>query len=184
MVGGQRSRGGTLEMWVTDEHRVGLQPLLRRVWALRGQRPIVPIWPRYEWLYIYAFAHPPSGRAFFLLMPSIEIVAFNLALQEFAAFVQPSPLHQVLILLDNASYHSSPKVQRPAGLDLRFLPAYSPELQPAEHLWQFTDKPLVNRWFKTLDELESVLVEHCSWLQHQHALIRSATLFDWWPTCA
>src|SRR5258708_22947440 len=184
MVAGQGTRGGALEMWVYDEQRVGLQPLWRGVWALRGERPIIPIWSRYEWLYICAFAHPPTGRSLYLLMPTVEIVAFNLALQEFADFVQPSLLHQVLILLDNASYHSSPKVQRPPGIDLRFLPAYSPELQPAEHLWQFTDKPLVNRWFKTLDDLEVVLVEHCSWLQHQHALIRSATLFDCWPTCA
>jgi hypothetical protein len=45
-------------MWVMDEHRIGLQPVLRRIWAKRGQRSIIPIHPRYEWLYIYAFAHP------------------------------------------------------------------------------------------------------------------------------
>jgi len=43
-----------------DEHRVGLQPVLRRVWAMRGQRPVVRVWPRYEWLYIYAFAQPTT----------------------------------------------------------------------------------------------------------------------------
>ena len=184
MAAGQKVRGGSLQAWVMDEHRVGLQPLLRRIFAPRGQRPVIPVWPRYDWLYIYAFAHPTSGRSFYLLMPTVSIAAFSVALHEFAQFVQPSVQHQVLVFLDNASYHSSPKVQRPIGLSLRFFPAYSPELQPAEHLWQFTDTPLVNRWFATLDDLEAVLIQHCDWLQHQHDLIRSTTLFDWWPHVA
>ena len=181
MATGQKLRGGKLEAWVMDEHRVGLQPVLRRLWAPRGKRPIVPVWPRYEWLYIYAFAHPTSGRSFYWLMPTVSIDAFSLALHEFADFVQPGPRDHVLLFVDNASYHRSPKVQVPLGLSLRFLPPYSPELQPAEHLWHFTDKPLVNRWFATLDALESALVHHCDWLQHQYDLIRSTTFFNWWP---
>ena len=117
-------------------------------------------------------------------MPTVSIAAFSVALHEFGNFVQPGSLRQVLLFLDNASFHTSPQVLTPPNLSLRFFPPYSPELQPAEHLWQFTDKPLVNRWFKTLDELEAALVEHCDWLQHQLALIHSATFFDWWPAIA
>src|SRR4051794_40460412 len=29
-----------VEVWATDEHRIGLKPILRRVWAPKGQRPI------------------------------------------------------------------------------------------------------------------------------------------------
>src|SRR3954469_745000 len=29
-----------IEVWATDEHRIGLKPILRRVWAPKGQRPI------------------------------------------------------------------------------------------------------------------------------------------------
>ena len=28
-----------VEVWAMDEHRIGLQPVLRRVWAPRGHRP-------------------------------------------------------------------------------------------------------------------------------------------------
>ena len=35
-----------------DEHRLGLRPVLRRVWALRGRRPVVPVYHRYQWLYV------------------------------------------------------------------------------------------------------------------------------------
>jgi transposase len=174
-------RGETLEMWVMDEHRIGLKPLLRRIWATRGQRPIVRIQPRYQWLYLYAFAHPNTGRSFYLLMPTVSIVAFSIALSEFATFVGASTQRQILILLDKAGWHVSPDVERPTGVGLRFLPAYSPELQPAEHLWQLTDVPLVNRWFATLDDLESALAQRCSWLQDQFDLVRSTTRFHWWP---
>lgn len=113
--------------------------------------------------------------------PTVSIVAFSIALAEFATFVDASPQQQILILLDKAGWHVSTDVERPTGLGLRFLPAYSPELQPAEHLWQLTDVPLFNRWFASLDDLESDLAHRCSWLQHQYDLVRSTTLFHWWP---
>jgi transposase len=172
-------RGQALEMWVMDEHRIGLKPLLRRIWAPCGQRRIVRIQPRYEWL--YAFAHPNSGRSFYLLMPTVSIVAFSIALSEFATFVGANTHRHILLLLDKAGWHISPEVEKPTGVGLRFLPAYSPELQPAEHLWQLTDVPLVNHWFAALDDLETALAERCSWLQDQHALLRSTTLFHGWP---
>lgn len=176
--------GRDLEVWVMDEHRLGLKPLLRRVFAPRGQRPVVAVQPRYEWLYIYAFAHPLSGRSFYLLMPTVSIVAFSIALRELAAFLGLDAQRQVLLFVDNAGWHTSPAVDCPDGLALRFFPAYSPELQPAEHLWQLTDRPIVNRHFDSLDELERVLETHSKWLLTQHDLVRSTTLFHWWPRLA
>jgi transposase len=43
-----------------------------------------------------------------------------------------------VIVLDNARFHQSPTTQRlveAAGCQLFFLPAYSPDLNPIEHLW-------------------------------------------------
>ena len=44
-----------IETFATDEHRIGLKPILRRVWAPRGERPIAPGHHRFEWLYVTAF---------------------------------------------------------------------------------------------------------------------------------
>ena len=41
-----------------DEHRIGLKPIIGRVWAERGKAPTVPVQHRYQWLYLYAFACP------------------------------------------------------------------------------------------------------------------------------
>lgn len=114
-------------------------------------------------------------------MPTVSIVAFSIALAQFATFVDASAQRQILILLDKAGWHVSPEVERPTGVGWRFLPLYSPELQPAEHLWQLTDVPLVNRWFASLGDLEGALAQRCTWLQDQLDLVRSTTLFHWWP---
>ena len=43
-----------------------------------------------------------------------------------------------LVILDNASFHKSPKIRQAieaAGANLLFLPAYSPDLNKIEHQW-------------------------------------------------
>src|SRR6476661_7834321 len=47
-----------IEVWATDEHRIGLRPIIRRVWAPKGQRPIALGHHRYKWLYVTAFVQP------------------------------------------------------------------------------------------------------------------------------
>src|SRR5215472_5749145 len=51
------------ELWSMDEHRVGLKPVIRRVWAQKGHRPIIRVKPRYEWLYVYGFLRPETGES-------------------------------------------------------------------------------------------------------------------------
>ena len=41
-----------------------------------------------------------------------------------------------------------------------YLPGYSPELQPAEHLWPVLDEPLANRYFATLADVVLVDLGH------------------------
>ena len=115
-----------------DEHRIGLKPILRRKWTPPGDRPLVPVENRYEWLAVYGFVRPTTGQNFWLIMPTVSIPAFNLALQHFSQAVAGDPLY---LLMDQAGWHTSNKVQVPAHMRLMFQPAYSPELQPAAHLW-------------------------------------------------
>ena len=64
------------------------------------------------------------------------------------------------------------------------LPPYSPELQPAERLWELTDVPIANRAFKSIKEVEAALSDRCVWLEGQPDLVTRHTLFHWWPLLA
>lgn len=106
---------------------------------------------------------------------SLSRVLHNLALE-----LGASKDHAVLLVLDRAGWHTSDKLHVPEGIELLFLPSHSPELQPAEHLWNLTDEPLANRTFDTLDDLQAMLSERCAYLRTQPDLITQHTLFHWW----
>ena len=55
-----------------DEHRIGLKPILRRVWAPKGQRPIALGHHRYKWLYLTAFVPPTSGEVFWYVSNGVS----------------------------------------------------------------------------------------------------------------
>jgi transposase len=170
-----------VELWTMDEHRIGLKPIIRRVWCRRGQRPVVTVQHRYKWMYEYGFVCPSSGETFWLLLPHVSVAAYTLAFEEFARTVGAGPNKQVILVLDQAGWHRSQQVVIPEGLHLLFLPPYSPELQPAEHLWELTDQALANRHFRDLEELTEVQAERCRKLQELPELIRNRTHFHWWP---
>jgi transposase len=170
-----------VELWATDEHRIGLKPLLRRVWAPIGQRPVARVRHRFAWRYVVGFVHPASGRTLFHLATSVSIPLFEAELEAFARAVDAGPRKQIVLVLDRAGWHTSLRLRVPEHVHLLFLPAYSPELQPAEHLWPLTNAALVNRHFASIDDLEDAQLARCAALQQRPDLIRSTTCFHWWP---
>ena len=84
-----------------------------------------------------------------------------------------SPTKQIVLVLDCAGWHTSVHLTVPDHVHLLFLPPYSPELQPAEHLWPLTNSVLVNRHFATIAEREDVQFARCAELQRHPEQIRS-----------
>ena len=64
---------------------------------------------------------------------------------------------------------------------MQYTNSGSPELQPAGRLWPLTNTALANRHFATIDELEDAQAVRCVTLRTRPDLIRSTTLFHWWP---
>ena len=80
---------------------------------------------------------------------------------------------------DNAGWHRSKKAIIPEGIEIDFLPPYSPELQPAERLWQLVDEPLVNQYFETINEIENILAERCCVVSDMKDEVRKLTNYHW-----
>ncbi len=65
-----------VELWAEDEARLGLKPVLRRVWAPVGKRPVAKVKRGYEWTYLYGFVRPQSGEVFWLILPTVNVKLF------------------------------------------------------------------------------------------------------------
>jgi transposase len=169
-----------VELWAEDEHRLGLLPVVRRVWAPRGRRPTAAVRRRYEWLYVYGFVRPRTGQSWWCLLPTVSAEAFGLALAEWAREEGIGPERRAVLVLDQAGWHLAGDLALPEGVHLAFLPAASPELQPAERLWALVDEPAANRAFADLAELEAVLAARCRALRADRRTVRAHTRFHWW----
>jgi hypothetical protein len=170
-----------VHIWAQDEHRLGLLPVLRRVWAPKGQRPTAHVQRQYQWLYVYGFVRPSTGQSWWCLLPTVTTAAFALAVATFAGDEQIDDAHRAVLVVDQAGWHTSPKLVLPEGIDLVFLPAASPELQPAERLWGLVDEPVANQAFPDVHALETVLVARCRTLEADPQRLKAHTLYHWWP---
>lgn len=130
-----------VELWCEDEHRLGLKPIVRKVWSPIGQRPHVEVHQRYEWTYLYAFVRPTSGEVHWLILPTVSAHAFSLALENFAREVGAGKRKRIVLVVDRAGWHTAKKdLEVPEGIHLEFLPSHSPELQPSESCGPFPTK--------------------------------------------
>jgi transposase len=60
------------------------------------------------------------------------------------------------------------------------LPPYSPELNPAEHLWEeMREKDFWNATFKSMHAVEKAMVASLRRLEKDPALVMSMTSFPW-----
>ncbi len=169
-----------VQVWAEDEHRVGLQPVLRAVLAPVGQRPVVTVNPRYQWLWVMAFVEPITGRNVWFLMPYLNAKVFQIVLDAFAQELALPQDTGVVLVVDQAPWHIAKCIEAPVGFELLFLPPYSPELQPAEHLWALSDEVLFNQNFEDLDALQDAFSEQCVLLERDVERVKSMTCFDWW----
>jgi transposase len=169
-----------IEVLFFDQHRVGLKPILAKVWSPRHQRPAAIVHHRYEWIYVYGFVNPKTGDTYWYLIPRVNVQWLNVVFETLAKEVGVSDKKMILLVQDRAGWHLSNKVCLPPGIIVEYLPPYSPELQPAERLWKLVDEPLVNTYFETIDELETILVERCRFLQqNMQGEIRNLTNYHW-----
>ena len=144
-----------VRIWVSDEMRYGLQPVTRRVWSLRGERVVVPVEAHYEWGYCYGALEVAGPGAEFFYSPTVNLECSALFLQQLAQS-DPEAVH--VVIWDGAGFHQKDRnPQLPANIRLVQLPAYSPELNPVEKLWDIVKDAICNRIFATLDQLEEAL---------------------------
>lgn len=168
-----------VELWCEDEARLGLKPVARRVWVLKGTRPTSNGRHQFESVFVYGFAHPATGRGRFLILSGANAERMGEALADFARWADPDGTKVLVVVVDNAGGHTAKKLAVPANVVLHYLPSCTPELQPAEHLWPLVREGLANRVFNDLPTLIASLTQRCGWLVEHPEVIGGAVGFRW-----
>ena len=91
----------------------------------------------------------------------------------------------VVMQVDRAGWHESKALKVPETIRLLAQPAYSPEVNPVEHMWdELREKQFHNRVFNSLDEVEETLIEGLLPAQADPEKVRSMTNFPRFRSCA
>ena len=160
-----------------DEGRFGRIDRPRRCWAPKPVRPLVPRQIVRESVYVFAAVCAALGRVTALILPTVNTAMMTLFLAHVAREFADS---FIILLVDRAGWHTSQRLPVPENIRLLPLPARSPELNPAEHLWEdLREKTLANRSFSSLRLLENTLCEGLSHLAVNPARVRTLTDFPY-----
>ena len=137
-----------LRVMFQDEARFGRLSDPRRCWAPAPLRPVVSVALVREYTYAYAAVSPQDGSLDWMLTAKMDTLNMNAFLDHVS---QRHADDYIVMVLDGASSHRSHDLYIPGNMALVRLPPYSPELNPAERLWEeIREKEFANRVFDSL----------------------------------
>ena len=132
-----------------DEARFGRMSDPRSCWAPAPHRPVVNLALVREFRYEYATVSPWDGCLDYMTADKMNTESMTRFLD------QVSAAHSeefIVMVVDGASSHKSKDLKIPDNVSLIPLPPYSPELNPAEQIWNLLRRDyFANRVFDSLD---------------------------------
>jgi len=158
-----------------DELRLGLRGTTRRVWGRRGVKVRQRLQLRYDWRYLVAAVDARAGTLWWGWVTSMRAAALPPLL---------TWLHEqgvAALVWDGAPSHRDATV-RAIGLPLISLPPYSPELNPAERLFEEVRRHVEGRVYATLDDKAAAVDAFLGQLDTDPARVRRLCGWNWVQT--
>ncbi len=170
-------KGRRIRLIFQDEARFGRMAKPRRCWAPKPCRPIMLNGYEREYVYVYGAVSPREGTLDWKICPQMNTERMS----EFLAQVSGRyPGEFIVMGVDGASSHRSRDLGDPENLRLLALPAYSPELNPQEHLWdEVREKEFPNRVFDSMDAVKRQLRSGLTRLAADRIRFQSITNWPW-----
>ena len=169
-----------MRLMFQDEARFGRISDTRYCWAKKPTRPMVQAMVTQQYTYAYGAISPVDGRFDSLVLPQVNGECMQMFIDEMASRY---PKENIVMVLDGAGWHKT-AFTLAANLRLHFLPPYSPELNPQEHIWdELREKWFHNRVFDSLDKLEDQLVEGLLHLEQHPEIGQSIAGWEWIIKC-
>jgi DDE superfamily endonuclease len=156
-----------------DEQRSGRRGTTRRVWGRRGTKVRQRLQLRYEWAYLFAAVDARSGTIWWDWLDTMKAADLRPVLAE----VRARGLLDALVW-DGAPSHADAEV-RAVGLPLVALPPYSPELNPAERLFEEVRRRVEGTVYATLGDKVAAVQAFLEELDADPARVRQLCGWDW-----
>lgn len=123
-----------VELWFLDETGVEGDPRPRRRWSQPGKPRTVPHLGDHLRQNVVGSVCPRTGALFSLIVESMDTEVFQVYLDELAKAVPKDPGKRQILIMDNASWHKSARLNW-HHFEPAYLPPYSPDFNPIERLW-------------------------------------------------
>lgn len=160
-----------------DEARFGRMSDPRRCWAPAPLRPLVPVALIREYVYAYATVTPADGALDWMLAAKMDTLTMGAFLRHVS---QRHPGEFVVMVLDGAPSHRAFHLEIPENMALLRLPPYSPELNPAERLWEeLREKEFANVVFDSLGAALAQAARGLRRLERSSVALQSLTGWRW-----
>ena len=155
-----------------DELRLGLRGTTRRVWGRRGVKIRQRVQLRYEWYYLVLTVDPRAGTLWWGWVPTMQAAD----LRPIVAWLRDRGF--AAVVWDGAPSHRDAAVQE-VGLPLIGLPPYSPELNPAERLFEEVRRHVEGEVYPALDDKIAAVTEFLEALEADPVRVRRLCGCDW-----
>lgn len=130
-----------------------------------------------EYTYAYAAVAPHNGTMHSLILPEVSEKAMSIFLREVS---ERHPDDFILMIMDGAGWHKAKALTVPGNMALIFLPPYSPELNPVEHIWDdIRENWFGNKAFNSIEAVEDQLERSLAALEKDPEKVARMTGFPW-----
>lgn len=156
-----------------DEMRIGLRGMVRRVWGHRGVKVRQHLQLVYEWRYLFLVVDGRKGTLHWSWMDSMKADMMAAAVNGLKQQTEVEAL-----VWDGARSHRSELVQG-VGLPLIGLPPYSPELNPAERVFEEVRRWIEGKMYPSLDSKSEAVASYLTQLESDSERVRALAGWGW-----
>ena len=160
-----------------DEARFGRMSDPRACWAPVPNRPMVNRAIIREFRYEYAAVSPRDGVLDYMTLEKMNTENMGLFLQKVS---ESHKQDFIIMVLDGAPSHKGKELEVPENIALVFLPSYSPELNPAEQIWNVLRRDyFANRVFDSLNAATHQAESGLAYMASNSETLKRLTNWPW-----
>ncbi len=166
-----------MKVFFQDEARFGRISNLFSCWAPEGVRPVVQAQIIRQYTHIFSAVCPHDGESFSLILPYADSESMEIFMEGLS---EQYSQHRLILVMDQAAWHRTSNLKKFANIRIIYLPPYSPEVNPTEHLWEhIREKYLRNGFWLSMETLEDMLERALVLVEKSKQIVQSLVGFHW-----